>query len=363
MTYTEACVALNMIPAMGPVRLRKLLEVFETPERILEAGQKDLRAVPGIGEEVAANLTGWRNLVDLDAELEAVEKFGARVVTSKDADYPRLLREIHDPPIVLYTWGSLEERDQHALGVVGSRKTTHYGLECAKKLSYQIAYAGLTVVSGLARGIDTASHQGALAARGRTIAVIGAGLNHIYPSENLPLAEKICDSGAVVSEFPMDTKPDRQTFPMRNRIISGWSFGVLVVEAGLGSGALITATQAADQGRSVYAVPGQINRPSARGTNRLIQQGAKLVSGANDILQDMQMLFVEPPELERSTPAVSLKDDEQKVLDTIGDSETSIDRIISKSRLPSGVVSSTLLSLEMKRLVKQLPGQRFVRLL
>ena len=189
------------------------------------------------------------------------------------------------------SWGRLEARDQHAIGVVGSRRTTHYGLECAKKLSYQIAYSGLTVVSGLARGIDTAAHQGALAAKGRTVAVLGTGLHHLYPAENRALAEKIASCGALVTEFSMETTPDRQTFPMRNRIISGWGFGLLVVEAGMNSGALISASQAADQGRNLYAVPGPIDRPTSHGTNRLIQQGAKLVMSVDDILEDVQTLF------------------------------------------------------------------------
>jgi len=286
------------------------------------------------------------------------------VVTQTSPEYPRLLREIHNPPIVLYVWGDLAERDRHAIGVVGSRRTSHYGIECAKKLSYQLAYSGITVVSGLARGIDTAAHQGALAAKGRTIAVLGSGLNNLYPPENLPLAEKISESGAVVTEFSMDVKADTQTFPMRNRIVSGWGSGVLVVEAGLNSGALITANQAVEQGRSVYSVPGQIDRPTAAGSNRLIQQGARLVTSAGDILDDMQVLLPVKPNLTMSSPRADLLEaDEKKVYDAINDSETAIDEIITKTHLPSGKVSSTLLALEMKRMVKQLPGQHFVKLL
>ncbi len=188
------------------------------------------------------------------------------------------MRTIHDPPLSLYVWGELEPRDGQGVGVVGSRKTSFYGTETAKKLSYQLAFAGYTIVSGLARGIDTAAHQGALAAKGRTVGVLGCGLSQIYPPENYALAERIADgNGAIVSEFPMTTSPDRQTFPMRNRIISGSSVGLLVVEAGLNSGALISAGQAADQGRTVFAVPGPIDRDTSQGTNRLIQQGAKLV--------------------------------------------------------------------------------------
>ncbi len=364
MTDTEACIAINMIPKMGPVRLRKLLEVFKNPQRILTAKAGELRAVDGIGNDIAETIARWEEHVDLAAELERVAEFGAHVITQESPEYPRLLREIHNPPIVLYVWGELIERDQHAIGIVGSRQTSHYGLECAKKLSYQLAYAGMTVVSGLARGIDTAAHQGALAAKGRTVAVLGSGLIKLYPAENQALAEKIAESGAVVTEFSMEVKADTQTFPMRNRIVSGWGSGVLVVEAGLNSGALITAGQAIDQGRCVYAVPGPIDRPSAAGSNRLIQQGAKLVMGAGDILDELQTLFPETPKLTASSPRADLlKDDEKLVYDAINDSETAIDEIIAKTRLPSAKVSSSLLTLEMKRLVKQLPGQHFVKLL
>ena len=292
-------------------------------------------------------------------------EFGATVITQDSPSYPKSLREIHAPPIVLYVWGELQERDHHAIGIIGARRTTHYGTESAKKLAYQIAYAGLTVISGLARGIDTAAHQGALAAKGRTIAVIGSGLLDIYPPENDALAEKIRNgNGAVVSEFSMEIEPDRQTFPMRNRIISGWSHGVLVVEAGLNSGALITASQALEQGRSVYAVPGHINAPSAMGSNRLIQQGAKLVMSASDILDDLQVLLPEtkPSPEAAIRPLPELSSDERRVYDAIEASETPIDQIAAKCDLPSATVSSTLLRLELKHLVKQLPGKYFVKL-
>src|SRR5450432_4036846 len=365
MTPTEACIALNMLPTMGPVRLRKLLEVFETPDRVLAARANALRAVEGIGSDVADQIVHWENIVDLPAELERVRQFGASVITPESPLYPRQLREIHAPPIVLYVWGELIERDQHAIAVIGSRRTTHYGMECAKKLSYQLAYAGLTVISGLARGIDTAAHQGALAAKGRTIAVIGSGLTKLYPTENAALADKIrSGNGAILSEFSMAVEPDRQTFPMRNRIISGWSHGILVVEAGLNSGALITASQALEQGRSVYAVPGHINAPTAHGSNRLIQQGAKLVMDASDILDDLQILLPETkpsPEV-AARPLPELTTEERRVYDAIESSETPIDRIATKSDLPSAVVSSALLRLELKRLVKQLPGKYFVKL-
>jgi DNA processing protein len=365
MNSSEACIALNMLPTVGPVRLRKLLAVFEKPERILAAKRSELRAVEGIGGEVADQIAGWESTVDLAAELNRVRDFGASVITQESSSYPRSLREIHAPPIVLYVWGELQERDHHAIGIIGARRTTHYGMESAKKLAYQVAYAGLTVISGLARGIDTAAHQGALAAKGRTIAVIGSGLAKLYPPENAALADKIrTGNGAIVSEFSMEIEPDRQTFPMRNRIIAGWSHGILVVEAGLNSGALITAAQALEQGRSVYAVPGHINAPSAMGSNRLIQQGAKLVMSASDILEDLQILLPEtkPSPEAAMRPLPPLSEDERRVYEAIDSSETAIDQIAGRCNLPSATVSSTLLALELKRLVKQLPGKYFVKL-
>jgi len=365
MNSTEACIALNMLPTMGPVRLRKLLQVFQTPEQIFAAKRDQLRKVEGIGKEVVDQISSWESIVDLSAELKRIRDFGATVITQASPQYPKPLREIHAPPIVLYVWGEIQGRDHHALGIIGARRTTHYGSESAKKLGYQLAYAGLTVISGLARGIDTAAHQGALAAKGRTIAVIGSGLSKLYPPENKALAEKIRNgNGAIVSEFSMEIEPDRQTFPMRNRIISGWSHGILVVEAGVNSGALITASQALEQGRAVYAVPGHINVPSAIGSNRLIQQGAKLVMDAKDILDDLQILVPEakpaPGAAIRLLP--ELTEEERRVYDAIEATETPIDRIAAECDLPSSTVSSILLALELKRLVKQLPGKYFVKL-
>src|SRR3984893_3226341 len=365
MNSSEACIALNMLPTVGPVRLRKLLEIFEEPQRVLAAKRSELRGAAGIGNEVADQISNWETIVDLAAELNRVREFGATVITQESPSYPKSLREIHAPPIVLYVWGELQERDHHAIGIIGARRTTHYGTEAAKKLAYQLAYAGLTVITGLARGIDTSAHQRALDAKGRTIAVIGSGLAKLYPPENAALAEKIrAGNGAIVCEFSMEIEPDRQTFPMRNRIISGWSHGVLVVEAGLNSGALITAAQALEQGRSVYAVPGHINAPSAMGSNRLIQQGAKLVMDAGDILDDLQVLLPETKPSPEATarPLPPLSGEERRVYDAIEASETPIDQIAAKCDLPSATVSSTLLRLELKRLVKQLPGKYFVKL-
>jgi DNA processing protein len=364
MTHTEACIALNMVPNLGPIRLRKLLERFETAPSILGASAAELRRVEGVNQPLAEAIAHWENHVDLAGELDRIRDFGAHVVTAQSEQYPRNLKEIYNPPTVLYVWGDLTERDQRAISVVGSRKTSHYGLECAKKLSYQIAYAGFTVVSGLARGIDTAAHQAALAANGRTIGVIGSGLMDLYPPENQALAQKIAGSGAVVSEYPMTFPPSPQSFPYRNRIVAGWGAGSLIVEAGLNSGALITANQALEHGRLVYAVPGPIDRPTSAGSNRLIQQGAKLVTSAADILDDLQSLLPVTP-MARTAAARSESDlsaDERTVLAALEEGETGLETLVTKTRLPTQTLSSTLLALEMKRLVKQLPGQQFVKL-
>ncbi len=365
MTETEASIVLNILPQVGPVRFGRLLERFGSATAILSATGSSLRTVEGIGQEVSSVITGWHDHADLDDELGLVEKAGARVITRADAEYPSLLREIHDPPIVLYVQGTLEERDhRHGIGIVGTRNASHYAAESAKKLGYQLSYAGLTVYSGLARGIDTAAHQAAIAANGRTIAVLGSGLASIYPEENIALAEKIAAGhGAVVSEFPMATTPTRQTFPKRNRIISGCSFGLLVVEAGLNSGALISAREAGDQGRSLYAVPGRIDQPGTLGSNRLIQQGAKLVIDAGDILADLPLLSATPINPPKSRPRANLSGDELSVYEAIGDDPASMDEIIARSGLPASIVSPRLLALELGRHVKQVPGSRFVKLM
>lgn len=364
MTETEASIVLNMITHVGPIRFARLYEHFGSAASILRATGASLQRVNGIGHEIAESITTWEKQVDLRAEIDRVEAFGATVLIIQDEIYPSLLRNISDPPILLYCWGNLEKEDQHhGVGIVGTRDSSHYALEATKKLGYQLAYAGLTVYSGLARGIDTAAHQAALAARGRTVAVLGSGLEHIYPQENIPLAEKIISSGAVITEFPMSTKPSKQTFPKRNRIISGASFGLLVVEAGLRSGALISANQAIEQGRSVYSIPGRIDQPQALGSNKLIQQGAKLVMEAGDILSDFPILFSSQPKLEKSKPALALQGEELIIYEAIGEEATLIDQIIAKSSLPAATVSSRLLALELSGHVRPSPGSRFMKLI
>jgi DNA processing protein len=273
--------------------------------------------------------------------------------------------------MALYVKGQIKPEDKRSIAIVGSRHTTHYGLETSKKLGYQLAYAGVTVVSGLARGIDTAAHQGALAAKGRTIAVLGCGINVVYPPENKSLYDKIVESGgAVVSEYPFHSPPDAQNFAIRNRVISGLSLGCVVVEAAASSGAMITVKWAEEQGRPVFAVPGRIDSPPSKGCHKLIKEGAKLVEDAEDILSEFEYLQPLGDQAKGSTgvdpagirTASILTEIEAKVYATVGRDETEIDDIIQKSDLTSAHVSATLLALEMKKQIKQLPGNRFVRL-
>ncbi len=362
MTRTEAYLALNSVRLIGPVRVRKLLEVFESPEAILNQSAQRLAGVEGIGQAVAESIRNWEREWDLGAELKRVEELGLKVIDQEDEAYPKALREIYDPPLVLYVKGEIRAVSRPGIAIVGSRHTSHYGLETAKKLAYQLGYAGLTVNSGLARGIDTAAHQGVLAAKGKTAAVFGCSLDKVYPPENAALAERIVeDGGVLLSEFPLGTPPDRQTFPMRNRIVSGLSRGVLVIEAGKDSGALITARMALEQGRTVFAVPGRIDQPFSRGCHQLIKEGAKLVEEVEDVLGEFEFLF---PEVARPAerPAVEqLSDTERKVFEVLGAEELHVDTIIRKCGLPSGEVQSSLLRLEMRKLARQLPGRVYVR--
>ncbi|HRJ10352.1 MAG TPA: DNA-processing protein DprA [Prosthecobacter sp.] len=363
MTRQEACLALNLIPQIGPVRARKLIAAFGGPEQVLKASARDLTRVEGIGEAHAQAVAGWEAQVDLPGELAKVKARGITLLTETDELFPPSLRGLRDAPLLLYVWGQLLPRDHHAIGIVGSRHATVYGLSATKRLGYQIAFAGRTVISGLARGIDTAAHEAALAAKGRTIAVIGSGIGKLYPPENQALAGRIAQSGAVVSEYPVDRIADKQTFPYRNRIVAGWSAGMLVVEAPARSGALITAQQAVDNGRTVYAVPGPIDKPTSQGCNRLIQQGAKLVIEAEDILADLDTLF--PPahipqdaradNAPPAAPPVSL--DEEIVLKAVKDGAAHIDEIITASGLTPATVNVCLMRLEMKRLLRALPGR------
>ena len=362
MTESEAYFIVNLVSGVGPVRAKRLKERFGSLDRALVAREADLRSVEGIGPETAAKLAAWESSTDVAKEQQWAEELGLTVLTMADAAYPASLREIWDPPLVLYIKGKVPETWPRGVAVVGSRETSHYGLETAKKLSYQLGYAGVPVISGLARGIDTSAHLGALAAKGTTWAVLGCGLDQMYPPENDALAAKIVESGGcLISELSLGTSPDKRTFPMRNRIVSGLSFGTLVIEAGRQSGALITARQALEQGRQVFAVPGRIDNPLAQGCHQLIKDGAKLVEGVEDILSELEFLLPkESVATPRSLPE-NLSDEEKRIYAAIELDETPIDAITQRTGLPSGIVSSTLLRLEMKKLVRQLPGKMFVR--
>src|SRR5688572_15688245 len=364
MESREAFVALNMIEHVGPVRVRQLLQHFGDSTSILKASKQQLLRVHGIGEDTSEAIASWEKNVDLAAELKRCEEFGCHVVTQQEEQYPELLRQIYDPPIVLYVKGTLETKDKNGVALVGSRQTTHYGIEVARKLGYQLAYVGVTVVSGGARGIDTAAHQGALSANGRTVCVLGTGINIVFPPENAELFERIAASGAVITQFSFNRPADKQSFPIRNRIVAGMSLGAVVVEANLSSGALITANFATEYGRQVFAVPGRIDSPRSKGCHDLIKKGAKLCEGAEDILSEFEYLF---PPTNRSSDqaavvALTLSENEQSIYDVLKDNdELAIDEIIRASGLPASVVSVVLLSLEMKKLVRQLPGKLFVR--
>jgi DNA processing protein len=367
MNETEALLALNMLPKIGPVRVRRLIEACGGAAAVLRAGNATLQKVNGIGPEGASLIKGWEHSLDLSGELQRMRELALTVLTEQDEVWPEGMRQMHDAPLLLYVYGRVEPRDRSAIGVVGSRRATAYGLMCAKKFAFQLAHAGVTVLSGLARGIDTAAHEGAVAAKGRTIAVIGSGHGRLYPPENKALADRIADGhGAVVSEFSTLTEPDKQTFPQRNRIVSGWSQGILVAEAPAWSGALITANNAADQGRTVYAIPGPIDRPASAGCNKLIQNGARLVVDASDILDDMNALLpvtaipAAGSPMHQAPPV--LTEAEQTIWNALAGGETQLDTIIARTGLAAAAASSQLMRMELKRLVKQLPGRYYVRM-
>lgn len=364
MTTREAYIVLNRIEGIGPVRVRALVEALGSPEAVLSAPETALAAVRGVGPKVAANIASQRNEMDAGREEAAAAKVGARLVTPVDAEYPAPLKTIYDPPLCLYVRGTLEKKDEQALAVVGTRRASHYGAAQADRLAYLAAKAGFSIVSGLARGIDTVAHKAALKAGGRTLAVLGGAMDKLYPPENRELAEEIARNGALISEFPMGREPDRTTFPYRNRIVSGLSKGVLVVEAGLDSGAMNTAEQALEQGRSVLAVPGRVDLEGARGPHRLIQNGARLVEDLPDILKEFEFLF--PPDeqarLARRQDArqrLTLGPTEEAVVRALwAEPEMDFDVLIRKTGLSSAQLMTLSMQLEMKRVVRRLPGRR-----
>lgn len=361
MTETEALIALNQLPKIGPVKINGLVQAFGSARQALKSSLGDLSQVAGIGADSASIITDWASHADPSAEISLAKEREIQILTREDEGYPQRLLESHDAPVLLYIWGKLESRDDHGIAIVGSRQCTHYGRECARKFAYQLAQAGVTITSGLARGIDTAAHEGAIAANGRTIAVIGSGLMQLYPPENLGLAEKIASGyGAVVSEFPLQKPPDKRTFPQRNRIVAHWTDGTLVVECPTRSGSLITANLANEVGRQVYAVPGPIDRPNSGGCHDLIREGATLVTDGSQVLEDFQFLSISTEE-NQAPPVLDLNDEERTILDAMGTDETMIDDLIGTTGMTIPALSTALMKMELKGLISQLPGPRYRR--
>lgn len=361
MTEREAYILFNMMEGIGPVRVRSLAEKLGSVAAIVEAEPEALLKGKGVGPDLAASVAQQRETLDPIAEEERAGELGLWLVTPADAAYPKPLRSIYDPPLALYVKGALEPEDEQAIALIGSRRSTRYGQQVADRLGYQLGRIGYVVVSGLARGIDTAAHEGALKGGGRTLAVLGGALDKLYPPENKRLAEEIVKQGALLSEFPLGREPDRTTFPMRNRIVSGLSMGVVVVEAGLKSGALHTADDALEQGRAVFAVPGRVDGPSSRGAHRLLKNGARLVEEVDDILKEFE--FVAPPEKQQAElhleprPEVKLDDDEQAVVKALWAGELDVDSLARESGMATAKLSGLLIGLEMKRVIRMLPGR------
>jgi len=354
-----------MAGEIGKVRLGRLLAYFKDPDGIFSSNCDELAAVCGVSRNLAARIVGFKKK-DLDKEFSCAKKLGLRVITLDDPEYPGNLKNIFSPPIVLYVKGRIEAGDQRSVAIVGSRHASFYGLAQAEKFAFELAERRFTVVSGMARGIDTSAHKGALKACGRTIAAIGSGFKHIYPEENRSLAERIAENGAVISEFPLDACPLRENFPRRNRIISGLSLGTLVVEAAQNSGALITADFALEQGREVFSIPGKIDSAYSFGTNALIKQGAKLVSNTDEIIEEFgfaggfrAQASVEP--VNETGCEASLSGKEQGFWRLIKNEPVHFDRLVDETRLDITRVSDILLSLRLKKLIRELPGKFYIR--
>ena len=352
--------ALNSIPGCGPVLIKALLDRFGNPKRMFEASRRELAEVDGIGERLAGVIKETDVRGKVHRELKLIEKFNASIVTIRDQSYPNNLRQIYDSPPVLYVRGNLQPKDDLAISMVGSRLATNYGRTVTERIAGDLARHGVTMVSGMARGIDSATHRGALSAGGRTIAVLGCGVDVVYPRENRHLFEEIVAHGAVISEFPMSTPPEGVNFPRRNRIISGLSLGVVIVQASTRSGSLITARLALEQNRDVFAVPGNVGMTVSQGTNRLIKQGAKLVESAEDILEEVLPRFLHQGSFSEDRDLL-LEEEEQRVFRLLEDEPIHIDSIIAQTQMSASRVSTILLQLELKGLVQQLSGKQFVK--
>jgi DNA processing protein len=359
-------IRLTMVPGVGPQTARALLGRFGSAGRVLAASLSDLRSVPNVGPKLADKILRARQECDAESELALCRRSDVRILPRDDPGYPPPLENIPDPPSLLYCKGRLEPRDQLAIAIVGSRHCTPYGMRVAERLAAGLARVGITVVSGLARGIDAAAHRGAIKAGGRSIAVLANGLESIYPPEHEDLARALTECGGLLSEMPMRQAPLAGLFTQRNRIISGLSLGIVVVEATPRSGSLSTAHHAMEQNREVFAVPGPVDSPSSRGCHRLIRDGARLVETVDDILEELGPLVKEvrtsPDEPPVRHPAeLMLTDPERSLLGRLDDTPTGVDDLIASTGLTAAQVMATLSVLELKRLVRRLPGHRFVR--
>ncbi len=353
--------ALKRVAGVGNVLYRRLLDQFKTPDAVFRAGEEALLRVEGVSPGLAQNICSFAGFDPVDLEIEKLTGSGILLLTLHDPDYPPLLAAIYDPPPFLYVKGDPRTPHPYPIAVVGSRRASPYGMAVAERLSRELAEQGITIVSGFARGIDAIAHRAALAAGGRTIAVLGTGIDRIYPPEHRALFDEIAEEGLILSEFPLGAPPDANHFPQRNRVISGLSVGCLVVEATLESGSLITARSALEQGREVFAVPGQIFSETSAGTHQLIRSGAKLVEGIEDILEEIL------PQLRRAPrgpafPPPALEGDEKKLYELLSFEPKQIDQLIQESALTASAVSGLLLSLELKGTARQLAGNFYVRM-
>jgi DNA processing protein len=350
-------VAFSGIPGIGRVRISQLKEHFGSLQEAWKAPEGKLKQA-GLDSRSVDTLVTLRPTISLDAEMEKLERHRVAVLICDDPNYPSRLKEIYDYPPVLYVRGSLPADDEPCLAIVGTRRPTVYGRQVTEEIVADLARSGITIISGLARGIDSVAHRAALDAGGRTVAVFGSGLDIVYPGENAKLAQTIIERGALVSECPLGVKPKAENFPLRNRIMSGLSLGVLVMEAGERSGALITAHQAAEQNREVFAVPGSILSPASQGTNRLIQEGAKLVQNYTDVLQELNLaIVVQQAEMREFSPANEI---ESAILEQLSSEPNHIDEICRRSGLTMPEVSSTLSMLELKGIARQIGSMNYV---
>lgn len=344
----------------SPKKAVTLVDYFGGPDEVFEARAAQLADVDGISIKTAERFLKMGS-EPVDEALKALDKTSARVVTYRDGDYPANLRQIYDPPPVLFVRGEIREEDRFAVAIVGTRRPSEYGKSMCMKVSRDLAKRGLCIVSGAARGIDTVAHTGALQGGGRTIAVLGSGIDVPYPYENRGLLSKIAESGAVITEFVPGTQPDAWRFPVRNRLVSGLALGVLVVESRIAGGAMITASIAAEQGRDVYAVPGSTDNSASEGPHRLIREGAKLVERAEDILEELGIQVEEPDRRERPSIPDNLTPEQKAVLQVLSLHPKHVDEIITECNLSAAVANSTLTILEMLSLARRVPGNAYVR--